>query len=489
MFLGIDLGTTSMKGLVTDQNGVVKGVYQKPVTLLSPDILSREQNPIEWKNALEAILEEISEHFQIEAIGFSGQMHSLVMLDRYDQPIRNSILWCDQRTSQECAEATRSLGGEKEVVRRIGNPILEGFTLPKLLWVKKHEPEYYERLRMVLLPKDYLSFILCGEKGIDMSDASGTAFYNVFDRTWDGQLLSLLGLNTSYLPKVTSSTSVRGLLRKEYARRLGWNNVKIVSGGADNAVAAFGVGMQRNGDGMVSIGTSGTVAVATDRKTGDEEGKIHYFNHVLPDMSFYMGVMLSATNSLDWFAENAGQAINWETLEKEVRSSESGAKGILFLPYLNGERTPHRDPLAKGVLFGLTSYHTRGDLYRAILEGISYGLRDSFELISAKTPVCRLRIVGGAAKNEIWREIIATNFNIPLELPEIDQGGSYGAAMLAAMGSGVAIDDVVKWVRIKRIIEPNQDWIERYRLGYEGYKELYTRLKSMFSEYPRMLKF
>jgi xylulokinase len=341
---------------------------------------------------------------------------------------------------------------------------------------------------MVLLPKDYLSFILCGEKGIDMSDASGTAFYNVFDRTWDGQLLSSLGLSTSYLPKVTSSTSVRGLLRKEYVRQLGWNNVKIVSGGADNAVAAFGVGMQRSGDGMVSVGTSGTVAVATDRKTGDDEGKIHYFNHVLPDMSFYMGVMLSATNSLDWFAENAGQEINWETLEREVRSSESGAKGILFLPYLNGERTPHRDPLAKGVLFGLTSYHTRGDLYRAILEGISYGLRDSFELISAKTPVCRLRIVGGAAKNEIWREIIATNFNIPLELPEIDQGGSYGAAMLAAMGSGVAIDDVVKWVRIKRIIEPNQDWIERYRLGYEGYKELYTRLKSMFSEYPRKLK-
>ena len=300
-------------------------------------------------------------------------------------------------------------------------------------------------------------------------------------------MLEKFGIDINIMPDIYASYETRGQLRPELKSQLGWTNCKIVSGGADNAAAAFGIGISRKGESMVSIGTSGTVLTITDNKKPDLEGKIHYFNHVLENEYYYMGVMLSAANTLNWVRNNFFPHSNWDEIEERINKSVPGANGIIFLPYLNGERTPHRDPNARGVIFGLSSINSENDVLRATMEGITFGLRDSFELIKQKTEINDMRIVGGGAKNKTWIRLVAANFKMPIKIPQIDEGGAYGASMLAALGNGQKLDQVLSWVKIKEIIEPEPQLFEIYDELYEIYKNLYFSLKENFIEVARFL--
>ncbi len=485
-YLGIDVGTTSIKGLVVDENGRLLDTYSWPLKMDIPKPGWAEQDPNLWWEGVLEILRNVSLKHTISAIGFSGQMHSLVCLDKNFQVIRPAILWCDQRTTQRCKKATEIMGGETKVIEKMGNPFLEGFTFPKILWIKENERANFNKIKKILLPKDYIIYKLTGNLGIDYSDASGTACFNVNKNTWDSEVFEKFEIDISIMPDIYLSYDDRGELRNELKSQLGWNNCKIVSGGADNAAAAFGIGISKKGESMVSIGTSGTVLTITENKKPDLEGKIHYFNHVLENKYYYMGVMLSAANTLNWVRDHFFPHSSWDEIEERINNSKPGSNGIIFLPYLNGERTPHRDPNARGVIFGISSINNENDILRATIEGITFGLRDSFELIKEKTEIKDMRIVGGGAKNKTWIKLVAANFKMPIKIPQIDEGGAYGASMLAALGNGQNLEHVLNWVKIKEIIEPDDNLFEIYDELYEIYKKLYFSLKQ---NYIQMAKF
>ncbi|HPF17079.1 MAG TPA: xylulokinase [Thermotogota bacterium] len=486
MFLGIDVGTTGIKALVVNDKGKVLNQYNRPLELDVPKPGWAQQDPDDWLKAVLAMLKEVSKKHKIKAISFSGQMHSLVMLDKEDQVLRKAILWCDQRTTAQCKQATNIIGGEQSVIGLIANPILEGFTLGKILWVKENEPDVFKKIKKIMMPKDYICMKLGGDYGTDFSDASGTAYFNVHDSRWSHEILGKLAIDPSILPPVFESHSFRGKLREDLTKELGWKDTLIVSGGADNAVAAYGIGISKPGDTMVSIGTSGTVLTATEKGAPDFDGKIHFFHHVLPDQKYYMGVMLSAAHSLNWFLKAFNIRWTFEELENKISKVKPGVGGLLFLPYLNGERTPLRDPNARGVLFGLSSKTTAEEVIRAVIEGVTFGLRDSFELIKDKTEVKTIRAVGGGAKNKVWCSIIADNFKMPVSVPENDEGGAYGAAMLAAKGAGIKEEELSTWVKIKETIQPNPENYAIYDKLYEQFKGLYTDLKERFTEITKI---
>lgn len=480
MFLGIDVGTTGIKGLVVNKNGKVLNNFTHPLELKVPYSGWAEQNPEDWLEGVLTILKEVAKEYKIEGIGFSGQMHSLVCLDKEEKILRDAILWCDQRTTKQCRVATEKMGGEKAVIEAISNPILEGFTLGKILWIKENEPEIYNNIEKILLPKDYICLKLGGTFGMDYSDASGTAMFDIAEGLWNLDIIETLDLNEKMLPPVLDSHAKRGLLKKELAEELGWEETYLVSGGADNAVAAYGIGIAKPGDTMISIGTSGTVVTATEETEPDFEGGVHLFRHVIPNQSYYMGVMLSAAHSLNWTIKNFGITDDFITLEKKIKEIKPGADGLLFLPYLNGERTPHRDPDARGVLFRISSKTTQAEIVRAVIEGVTFGLRDSFELIKAKTMITNIRVVGGGAKNRTWCSILADNFKLPVSIPENDEGGAYGAAMLAAKASGISDEKIASWVKIRETIEPNPENFKKYDVIYEQFRGLYRDLKGRF---------
>src|SRR6056297_1016921 len=330
MFLGIDIGTTGVKALVVNDKGKVLNQYNRPLELDVPKPGWAQQDPDEWLKAVLVILTEVSKDYKIKAISFSGQMHSLVILDENDQVLRKAMLWCDQRTTSQCKQSTQQIGGEESVIGLIANPILEGFTLGKILWVKENEPEIYNKMKKVMMPKDYICMKLGGEYGTDYSDASGTAYFNVHDSRWSHEILEQLDIDPSMLPPVYKSESVRGILKADLAQELGWENTLICSGGADNAVAAYGIGISQPGDTMVSIGTSGTVLTATEKGEPDLDGKIHFFHHVLPGQKYYMGVMLSAAHSLKWVLKTFDIQWTFEELEKKISQINPVAGGLLF---------------------------------------------------------------------------------------------------------------------------------------------------------------
>ncbi|MGC8612399.1 MAG: xylulokinase [Athalassotoga sp.] len=480
-YLGIDVGTTGIKGLVVEENGQILDRFDFPLTVNIVKPGWSEQNPYDWWKGVIEILKK-SAKYKINSIGLSGQMHSLVTLDKDGKIVRPAILWNDQRTTKECQEATQILGGERNVIAEVGNPILEGFTLGKILWIKKNEPENFEKIRYVMMPKDYIAYMLTGEVGTEWSDASGTAFYDVRARKWNSKVLKTLGIDEKILPSISKSYDVRGLLERSLEKELGWENVKVVAGGADNAVSALGIGVFKPGDCMVSVGTSGTVAGVTSSKEPDYEGKLHYFNHVVEGISYYMGVMLSATSSFDWARKIVATNDSLEKIEEMIKGSVPGSNGLIFLPYLNGERTPHRDPHARGVIFGISLISQKSDILRAVIEGISFGLRDSFELVKERVNVKSIKITGGGSNNLEWVKIIASNFKVPVEIPEINEGGAYGAAMLAAAGSDKKLEEISKWINVKNTVEPEKRWSEFYDSWYYEYKSLYNDLKERFKE-------
>ncbi len=483
VYLGIDIGTTNIKALLVDEAGKVLKSMSHTLSLSAPYPAWAEQNPEDWWDGVMALMRQVPEDMNVLCIGLSGQMHTLVPVDSAGKVLHNAILWCDQRTVAECGEATEKLGGESAVIAMTGNPIYPGFTMPKILWLRKNAPEIYSKIDTCFIAKDYIGYRLTGVKCAEPSDASGSACYDVKLRQWRLDLLDKLGIPEAWLPEVRASHEARGTLRPELADELGWSKeVKVICGGADNAVAALGLGVLEPGDCMVSIGTSGTVLAATEATEPDLTGKLHFFNHVLPGQSYYMGCMLSAAASLDWFKNKMAKDMPWDVLNRGIDETAVGAGGMLFLPYLNGERTPHRNANARGVLYGFSTMSDERHIFRAVMEGITYGLRDSFELILGKTPVKRVLVVGGGAKSRTWCKMLASNINMPVSLPMVDEGGAYGAAMLCAISCGAETDDVKGWIKVREQVEPDSDEAEKYSKVYSQFRALYGDLAGRFDE-------
>jgi xylulokinase len=467
--VGLDVGTTGVKALAISPDGEVVARAERAYPLSTPRPGWAEQDPELWWGASEAALAELGTD-DVAGIGLSGQMHGLVALDAQERVLRPAILWNDQRTGTECAEIEERVGLER-LISLTGNRALTGFTAPKLLWLRRHEPDVYDRIAHVLLPKDSVRLRLTGERAIDVADASGTLLFDVARRRWSEDVLDALEFPAGWLPTALESPEVSG--------RTG-DGVPVAAGAGDQAAAALGVGVDRPGRVSVVLGTSGVVFAALPAFAADREARVHAFCHAVPGTWEAMGVMLSAAGSLQWLAD--ALAIEPGTLAAEAERWEPGAEGLLFAPYLQGERTPHADPDVRGAFLGLSLRHDRGSLARAVLEGVAYGLRDSLELLRelGVEPVAG-RVSGGGARSRLWLEIVASVLGLPLELTAVEEGSAYGAALLGGVAGGVfasAEEAVAACVRVRETVEPRDDWIAAYEEGYARYGMLYPSLKS-----------
>ena len=418
-----------------------------------------EQDPEDWWRASQSALAELG-WSEGDPLGYSGQMHGLVALGADDAVLRPAILWNDQRTAAECAEIEDRVGLSR-LIGLTGNRALAGFTAPKLLWLRRHEPEVYARIAHVLLPKDYVRFRLTGERAIDAADASGTLLFDVARRQWSSEMLELLELPPAWLPDAHECTEI--------------------GGAGDQAAGALGVGIERPGRLSVVLGTSGVVFAALPAFAADPQARVHAFCHAVPDTWHAMGVMLSAAGSLRWLREVLGAG--YEELLADVAESPPGAEGVLFAPYLAGERTPHADPDARGAFTGLALHHDRGALVRAVLEGVAFGLRDSLELLAELgVEPTAARVSGGGARSELWLRIVASVLQLPLERTAVEEGAAFGAALLGGVAGGVfasAEEAVAACVRVRDVVEPNPNWADVYEEAYARYRSLYPALKAV----------
>ena len=472
VLVGIDVGTTGVKGLAIDPQGVVLARAERGYPLSTPRPGWAEQDPRLWWEAAEAVLGELRATAGVPAgIGLSGQMHGLVALDARHQVLRPAILWNDQRTASECAEIERTLGLER-LIELTGNRALPGFTAPKLLWLRRHEPDVYSRIAHVMLPKDYVRLRLCGERATDVADASGTLLLDVARRAWSAEVLRALVLDPAWLPEALESPVVSGRTA---------DGIAVAAGAGDQAAGALGVGVDRPGPVSVVLGTSGVVFAALDRFAADSQARLHAFCHAVPRAWHAMGVMLSAAGSLRWLRHVAAPGIPYDELVAGAASWPPGTEGLLFLPYLAGERTPHADPDARGAFTGLSVRHDRGALVRAVLEGVAFGLRDSLDLLTSMGARPQLgRVSGGGAASEEWLRIVASVLELPLERVAVDEGAAFGAAILGGVAASVwpdVHDGVAATVHARDRIEPVQDWAQVYREQRERYRALYPALR------------
>ena len=458
--VGLDIGTTGVKALALSADGTVVGRATEEYPLSVPQPGWAEQDPDDWVRAAGAVLERLGA--ESERVGLSGQMHGLVVLDEDRRVLRPAILWNDQRTAAECVEIEERIGLAR-LIGLTGNRALPGFTAPKLLWLRRNEPEVYERIAHVLLPKDYVRLQLFGELATDVADASGTLLFDVAGRCWSGDVLAALEIPPEWLPPVSESTEV--------------------AGAGDQAAGAVGVGVDSPGPASVVLGTSGVVFATLPEFAPDPEGRAHVFCHAVPGTWHAMGVMLSAAGSLSWFRRSFAAGEDYDRLDAEAKVWEPGAEGVLFLPYLAGERTPHADPNARGAFVGLSLRHDRGALARAVLEGVAYGLRDSLELLRGLG--CRIevgRVSGGGARSELWLKIVSSVLGLPLQRTAVEEGAAYGAALLGGVAAG-AFGDVREavdaCVRVRDELEPDPDWERRYADGYERFRTLYPALQPL----------
>lgn len=457
--VGLDVGTTGVKAIALSDRGEVLARAEHGYSLDTPRPGWAEQNPDDWWDAAQASLRDLA--VQPTAIGLSGQMHGLVALDEHDRVLRPAILWNDQRTAAECREIEELVGPER-LLELTGNPALAGFTAPKLLWLRRHEPETYARMRHILLPKDYVRLRLTGEHATDVSDASGTLLLNVAERSWSAPMLEALDVAPELLPDALEST--------------------VIGGAGDQAASALGVGIDAPGPVSVALGTSGVVFAMLHEYPPNPSAALHTFCHAVPGTWHAMGVMLSAAGSLQWLSNTLG-GVPTEELLREAAEWPAGCEGLFFQPYLAGERTPHADPDARGAFVGLTLRHDRGALVRAVLEGVAYGLRDSLELLRAVGVEAEVgRVSGGGARSELWLEIVASVLDLPLERTAAEEGAAYGAALLGGVASGVFADAheaVAACVRVRDRIEPAADLRSAYEDGYRIYRTLYPTLKEI----------
>jgi xylulokinase len=468
--VGLDVGTTGVKAIAIDPDGEVLARAEREYPLSMPRPGWAEQDPGDWWRASEAALGELGSD-DVAGIGLTGQMHGLVALDEHERVLRPAILWNDQRTGAECAEIEERVGLGR-LIALTGNRALTGFTAPKLLWLRRHEPDVYARIRHVLLPKDSVRLRLTGERAIDVADASGTLLFDVAHRRWSGEVLEALELPAEWLPPALESPEVSGSTA---------DSVPVAAGAGDQAAAALGVGVDRPGPVSVVLGTSGVVFAALPGFAADAEARVHAFCHAVPGTWHAMGVMLSAAGSLRWFRDACAPGVPYKRLLAEAERWPPGVEGLTFLPYLAGERTPHADPDARGAFAGLELRHDRGALCRAVLEGVAFGLRDSLELLRALGVEPAVgRVSGGGARGELWLRIVASVLGIPLELTASEEGSAYGAALLGGVAGGVfasAQEAVERCVRVRARVEPEPAWTGAYGEAYDRFRALYPALK------------
>lgn len=499
--IGIDVGTSGTKALLIDQDGVVKASTTRSYPLYTPRPGWAEQNPSDWWSAAyKAIADVISASgvspSDIVGVGLSGQMHGSVFLDDDNQVIRPALLWCDQRTAEQCQWITATVG-EETVVAETLNPVLTGFQAPKIVWLRDNEPDNYAKLAKILLPKDYVRFMLTGEYATEVSDASGTSLLNVPQRRWSQAMLDGIGIDKAMLPKVYESPEITGRLTSEAAALTGLNvGTPVVGGGGDQAAGAVGNGIVKSGAISVTTGTSGVVFAYLDEPVMDKQLRTHTFCHAVPDKWHVMGAMLSAGGSLRWLRDTiCGEEMNvaasmgrdpYELMTSEAATVAPGCDGLMFLPYLTGERCPYPNPNARGVFFGLNLIHTKAHMIRSVLEGVTFGLRDCFELIAGLgIEFTEIRASGGGARSPFWRQMQADMFGQAVSTINVDEGAAYGVALLAAVGAGLHpnIQEACETaISVVDTLSPDAAQTDIYANFYGVYRRLYSALVDEFDE-------
>ena len=483
-YIGIDLGTSAVKLLLQDDDGRIINIVSRSYPLSMPHAGWSEQNPEDWWRESLAGLKELTEGIdrkEVAGISFGGQMHGLVILDEADQVIRPAILWNDGRTSKETDYLNEVIGKEK-LSQYTANIAFAGFTAPKILWVHANEPENFARIRKIMLPKDYIAYMLSGSFCTDVSDASGMLLLDVKNRCWSKEMMEICGIREEQLPKVYESSETVGTIRKAVADELGFSdNVKIAAGAGDNAAAAVGTGTVGEGQCNLSIGTSGTVFISSESFRVDENNALHSFDHA--DGKYHlMGCMLSAASCNKWWSEDILNTSDFAAEQAGIAAL--GENEVFFLPYLMGERSPHNNPFARGVFFGMHAGTTRADMTQAVLEGVAFGLRDSLEVArSLGITVEKSKICGGGAKSPLWRKILANSLNLTLEVPSVEEGPSQGGAMLAAVACGryASVQEACEQiVKVQEVIVPEPDLVQKYEERYGKFRKLYPAMKPLF---------
>ncbi len=487
LYIGIDLGTSAVKLLLTDGEGAIKNIVSKDYPLEFPQPGWSQQNPEDWERSVLEGIPELLRGFdaaQVEGIGVGGQMHGLVVLDRDDKVIRPAILWNDGRTSEE-VDFLNDVVGRKTLSRRTANIAFAGFTAPKLLWMRKHEPELFARIHKIMLPKDYINYILTGVHCTDYSDASGTLLLDVEHKCWSGDMLELCGLSEEQMPRLFESYEAVGRLRPEIAARLGLpRDVTVCAGAGDNAAAAVGTGTVGEGACNISLGTSGTVFISSEHFGVDPRNSLHAFAHA--DGHYHlMGCMLSAASCNKWLMEDIYKTQDYAGEQKDITADRLGNNPVYFLPYLMGERSPINDTNARGTFVGMTMDTSRADMTQAVLEGVAFAIRDSLEVVrSLGIDIQRSKICGGGARSPLWRIILANVLNIRLDLPESEQGPGMGGAMLAMVACGrypTVEKACAALVRVSGTVAPEPALAARYEARYQKFRQIYPAMKELFA--------
>jgi len=482
MYIGIDIGTSGVKSLLIDESQNIIATAHHSIKISRPHTGWSEQNPEDWIEATKATLDSIKQSHAkqmsaILGIGLSGQMHGATLLGKKDEILRPCMLWNDTRSNIEAAK----LDNNPEFQKISGNIVFPGFTAPKVFWVKNHEPEVFSKIHKVLLPKDYVRLWLTGEYVSDMSDASGTSWLNVEKRQWSSTLLDACELNQNQMPRLVEGSEVSGQLREKLAKRWGVSNPPLVAGGAgDNAASACGMGIIKEGQSFVSLGTSGVLFAASSSYSPNPKSAVHAFCHAIPDTWHQMGVVLSATDSLNWYSEITGVPAN--DLSKELGNELKAPSGVYFLPYLAGERTPYNDASIRGAFIGMSRSSDRKTLTQSVLEGVVFAIRDNMAALEATgTQLRSLTAVGGGSKSHYWLKVLATALNLPIDIPARgDFGGAFGAARLAILAtSDQANSSVLTSPAIEQSFEPDKEYIDQYDEAYDTYKKLYPAIKSV----------
>jgi len=491
LFLGIDVSTTGAKALLIDGKGAVVASATTPLTLQTPKPLWSEQDPHEWwagtaQSVRQALAAAKATGADVAAVGLTGQMHGLVLLDAEQRVLRPAILWNDQRTGAECDEIRRRLGGREALVKATGNDALTGFTAPKILWVRNHEPEVYARAALVLLPKDYVRLKLTGVAAMDKADGSGTLLFDLPTRDWSSHVLDRLDIPRAWLPPTFEGPEVTGTVTAEAAEATGLRaGTPVMAGGGDQAAGAVGAGAVEPGVVSLTLGTSGVIFASTKQPLFEPQGRLHAFCHALPTTWHLMGVTLSAAGSLQWYRDALAAATSFDALVAEADAVPAGSEGLLFLPYLMGERTPYPDPSARATFAGLTLRHQRGHLTRAVLEGVAFSMRDCFTLLkeAGLGSVQEIRVAGGGAKSPLWRKICASVLGVEIVTVNSTEGAAYGAALLAAVGQGAFANvpaACAAAISITGRTPPEPSWVSAYDRLYPEYRALYPALRPTF---------
>jgi len=482
MYIGLDLGTSGLRALMVDQSGAIIASADSAYDTSHPHHGWSEQDPHLWIDACGEAFDSLRETHpkelaQLKGIGISGHMHGATLLDTMQEVLRPCILWNDTRCHEEAAQ----MDGTDKVRDLSGNIVFPGFTAPKLMWVKNNEPEIFEKTAHVLLPKDYLRLWLTGNLMAEVSDAAGTSWLDVGDRSWSETLLSVSGMSKQQMPPLVEGSEPAGNLRKEICEQLGISGeVVVVGGGADNAAAACGVGAMAEGQGFVSLGTSGVILGARDTFSPQAETAVHTFCHAVPNTWYQMGVTMAATDSLNWLSKIVDKTP--AELTAELGDDLMAPTGINFLPYLSGERTPHNDSAIRGAFLGLDIAHSRADMTHSVIQGVTFALRQSLDALRATgADLPKLLAIGGGANSQLWVEMLATAFNIPIELPEQgDFGAALGAARLAICGAtGAAPTDIMLPPKVASTIYPNKEHVAAYEAAYQKFQQIYPAVRAV----------